>query len=101
VVNTGGAFTFTPEADGYNPTFSTNLPWVQGNPSYKLGATALFEGIQSINSSRADGQFVISAVQTTSGSFRRLGLVNSVDGDAGPPAVRKVRSGQVVARLTL
>ena len=63
--NTGVAFTLTPVAHDYKPTFNTNLTWVKGNHTYKLGATALFEGIQSLNESRADGQFAFSAVQTS------------------------------------
>jgi hypothetical protein len=65
VVNTGVAFTLTPIAHDYKPTFNTNLTWVKGNHTYKIGATALFEGIQSLNKSRADGQFGFSAVQTS------------------------------------
>jgi hypothetical protein len=64
VVNTGVAFTLTPQAYDTKPTFNANVTWVKGNHTYKLGATALFEGIESINSSRADGQFSFSAVQT-------------------------------------
>ncbi len=64
VVNTGVAFTLTPEANDYKPTFNLNLTWVKGNHTFKLGATALFEGIQSVNASRADGQFGFSAQQT-------------------------------------
>jgi hypothetical protein len=64
VVNTGVAFTLTPVANDYKPTFNTNLTWVKGNHTWKLGATALFEGIQSVNDSRADGQFGFSAQQT-------------------------------------
>ncbi|HEV3333687.1 MAG TPA: TonB-dependent receptor [Bryobacteraceae bacterium] len=63
--NTGVAFTLTPIANDYKPTFNTNLTWVKGNHTYKLGATALFEGIQSVNESRADGQFAFSAQQTS------------------------------------
>ena len=63
--NTGVAFTLTPVANDYKPTFNTNLTWVKGNHTFKLGATALFEGIQSVNDSRADGQFGFSAVQTS------------------------------------
>ncbi|MBZ5575327.1 MAG: carboxypeptidase-like regulatory domain-containing protein [Acidobacteriia bacterium] len=63
--NTGVAFTLTPVAHDYKPTFNTNLTWVKGNHTYKLGATALFEGIQSLNESRADGQFGFSAAQTS------------------------------------
>ncbi len=62
--NTGVAFTLTPEANDYKPTFNANLTWVHGNHTYKLGATALFEGIQSINSSRADGQYGFAQQQT-------------------------------------
>ncbi|HTR37706.1 MAG TPA: TonB-dependent receptor [Bryobacteraceae bacterium] len=62
--NTGVAFTLTPEANDYKPTFNANLTWVKGNHTYKLGATALFEGIQSINASRADGQFTFNQQQT-------------------------------------
>jgi hypothetical protein len=63
--NTGVAFTLTPVANDYKPTFNTNLTWVKGNHTFKLGATALFEGIQSVNDSRADGQFGFSQVQTS------------------------------------
>jgi hypothetical protein len=59
------AFSLTPVAHDYKPTFNTNLTWVKGNHTYKLGATALFEGIQSLNESRADGQFAFSAIQTS------------------------------------
>jgi hypothetical protein len=64
VTNTGVAFTLTPEANDYKPTFNANLTWVKGNHTYKLGATALFEGIQSVNASRADGQFAFAQQQT-------------------------------------
>ncbi|HEX4274727.1 MAG TPA: carboxypeptidase-like regulatory domain-containing protein, partial [Bryobacteraceae bacterium] len=64
VVNTGVAFTLTPHAWDTKPTFNANVTWVKGNHTFKLGATALFEGIESVNSSRADGQFSFSAVQT-------------------------------------
>jgi hypothetical protein len=63
--NTGVAFSLTPEANDYKPTFNTNLTWVKGNHTYKLGATALFEGIQSLNESRADGQYGWAAQQTS------------------------------------
>lgn len=65
LTNTGVAFTLTPVAHDYKPTFNTNLTWVKGNHTYKLGASALFEGIQSLNESRADGQFNFAAAQTS------------------------------------
>ena len=54
-----------PHAHDTKPTFNTNVTWVKGNHTYKLGATALFEGIQSVNASRADGQYGFSAIQTS------------------------------------
>jgi hypothetical protein len=62
--NTGVAFTLSPFAYDIKPTFNTNLTWVKGNHTYKLGATALFEGIPSINDSRAQGEFTFSQIQT-------------------------------------
>jgi hypothetical protein len=64
VTNTNVAFTLTPQAWDTKPTFNTNATWVKGNHTYKLGATALFEGIQSVNASRADGQFGFAQAQT-------------------------------------
>ena len=65
VTSTGVAFTLTPQAQDLKPTFNTNLTWVKGNHTYKLGATALFEGIQSVNDSRAQGEFTFAAQQTS------------------------------------
>jgi hypothetical protein len=64
VTNTNVAFTLTPLAWDTKPTFNTNATWVKGNHTYKLGATALFEGIQSVNASRANGQLGFSQAQT-------------------------------------
>ncbi len=63
--NTGVAFTLTPVQNDYKPTFNTSLTWVKGNHTFKLGATALFEGVQSLNDSRAQGEFTFSAQQTS------------------------------------
>ncbi|HEY3827195.1 MAG TPA: TonB-dependent receptor [Bryobacteraceae bacterium] len=77
VGNTGVAFTLTPEQHDYKPTFNSNATWVHGNHTYKLGATALFEGIQSLNASRADGQFGFSAQQTADPSQNGLPFANT------------------------
>jgi Carboxypeptidase regulatory-like domain len=77
VANTGVAFTLTPKAWDTKPTFNTNATWVKGNHTYKLGATALFEGIQSVNASRADGQYGFSAVQTADPSQNGLAFANT------------------------
>jgi hypothetical protein len=77
VANTGVAFTLTPQAQDLKPTFNSNLIWVKGNHTYKLGATALFEGIQSLNASRADGQFGFSSQQTADPSQNGLAFANT------------------------
>ena len=46
------------------PTFNANATWVKGNHTFKLGATALFEGIPTQTTSRANGEFEFGAVQT-------------------------------------
>jgi Carboxypeptidase regulatory-like domain/TonB dependent receptor len=65
VANTGVAFQLSPSEYDEKPTFNANLIWVKGNHTYKLGATALFEGVIAVNSSRAQGEFTYSAVQTS------------------------------------
>src|SRR5262249_37877781 len=64
VTNTSLAFTLTPEAYDTKPTFNTSLTWVKANHTFKLGASALYEGIQSVNASRANGQFGLAQAQT-------------------------------------
>ena len=64
VTNTGVAFTLSPKIHDYKPTFNTSLTWVKGNHTYKLGATAMFEGTQGLNSSRAQGEFTFAQQQT-------------------------------------
>ena len=83
VTNTGVAFTLTPEANDYKPTFNANLTWVKGNHTYKLGATALFEGIQSINDSRADGQFAFAQQQTADPSQNGQPFANTASSGFG------------------
>src|SRR5213078_582242 len=63
--NTGVAFSLTPEAFDTKPTFNLSATWVKGNHTFKLGASAMYEGIQSVNASRADGQFGFSQIQTS------------------------------------
>jgi len=65
VTNTGVPFGLTPIQHDYKPTFNTSLTWVKGNHTYKLGATVLLEGLQSVNASRAQGEFTFSQVQTS------------------------------------
>ena len=65
VTNAGVPFGLTPIQNDYKPTFNTSLTWVKGNHTFKLGATALFEGLQSVNASRAQGEFTFSQQQTS------------------------------------
>jgi hypothetical protein len=58
--NTSAAFTLTPQAHDTKPTFNANATWVKGNHTFKLGASAVYEGIQSVNASRANGQFAFA-----------------------------------------
>jgi hypothetical protein len=76
VTNTGVAFTLSPELHDYKPTFNTSLTWVKGNHSYKLVATALFEGTQGLNSSRAQGEFTFAQQQTADPSQNGLPFAN-------------------------
>ena len=46
------------------PTFNANATWIKANHTFKLGATALFEGIPTITSSRANGEFEFGQAQT-------------------------------------
>ena len=64
VGNTSVAFTLTPQAYDTKPTFNANATWVKGNHTFKLGASALYEGVQSVNASRANGQFGFAQQQT-------------------------------------
>ncbi len=63
--NTGVAFSLTPIQKDVKPTFNANATWVKGNHTYKLGATAMFEGVQSANSSRAQGEYNWNIAQTS------------------------------------
>ena len=65
VGNTGVAFSLTPKNNDVKPTFNANATWVKGNHTYKLGATALYEGIISINNSRAQGEYAWNQQQTS------------------------------------
>jgi hypothetical protein len=76
VTNTGVAFTLSPELHDYKPTFNASLTWVKGNHTYKLGATALFEGTQGLNDSRAQGEFTFAQQQTADPSQNGLPFAN-------------------------
>jgi Carboxypeptidase regulatory-like domain len=69
----GGPFPFNantasfyeaPFEEDIKPTFNANATWIKGNHTFKLGATALFEGTPTITSSRANGEFEFSQVET-------------------------------------
>lgn len=61
--NTASFFEAPFEAD-VKPTFNANATWIKANHTFKLGATAMFEGIPSILAGRANGEFEFSNVET-------------------------------------
>jgi TonB dependent receptor len=83
VTNTGVAFTLSPEEHDYKPTFNTSLTWVKGNHTYKLGATALFEGTQALTNSRAQGEFTFAQQQTADPSQNGLPFANTASSGFG------------------
>jgi hypothetical protein len=69
----GGAFPFVgntasffeaPFQEDVKPTFNANATWIKGNHTFKLGATALFEGLPTVTTSRANGEFTFGQAQT-------------------------------------
>lgn len=83
VVNTGVAFTLSPRETDVKPTFNANLTWVKGNHTYKLGATALFEGIISVNNSRAQGEYGFAQQQTADPSQNGQPFANTASSGFG------------------
>ena len=63
---TGNTASFfeAPFEEDVKPTFNASATWIKANHTFKLGATALFEGIPTITSSRANGEFEFGQAQT-------------------------------------
>lgn len=62
-VNTSFFFNAPSQLD-IKPTFNSNATWVKGNHTFKLGATALFEGLPTVTTGRAQGEFTFGQVET-------------------------------------
>jgi hypothetical protein len=60
-----GYFFNAPSQYDIKPTFNASATWVKGNHTYKLGATALFEGLPTVTTGRAQGEFEFSQVETS------------------------------------
>src|SRR5215469_16074851 len=60
-----GYFFNAPSQYDIKPTFNTTATWVKGNHTYKLGATALFEGLPTVTTGRAQGEFEFSPIETS------------------------------------
>jgi len=58
------SFFEAPFEEDVKPTFNASATWIKGNHTFKLGATALFEGIPTITTSRANGEFEFGQQQT-------------------------------------
>ena len=63
---TGNTASFfeAPFEEDVKPTFNASVTWIKNNHTFKLGATALFEGIPTITTSRANGEFEFGQQQT-------------------------------------
>ena len=60
-----GSFFNAPSQMDIKPTFNANLTWVKGNHTFKLGASALFEGFPTLTTGRAQGEYEFSNVETS------------------------------------
>ena len=49
------------------PTFNSSLTWVKGNHTFKLGGSLITEGFPQLNTSRANGEYGFSGVETSIG----------------------------------
>jgi len=58
------SFFEAPFEEDVKPTFNANATWIKNNHTFKLGATALFEGIPTVTTSRANGEFEFGQAQT-------------------------------------
>lgn len=60
-----GYFFNAPDQHDVKPTFNATATWVKGNHTYKMGATALFEGLPTVTTGRAQGEYEFSQVETS------------------------------------
>jgi hypothetical protein len=60
-----GYFFNAPKQKDIKPTFNATATWVKGNHTYKMGATAMFEGLPTVTTGRAQGEYTFSAVETS------------------------------------
>ena len=60
-----GSFFNATTNDDVKPTFNSSLTWVRGNHTFKLGAQAIFEGIPTVSTSRANGEYEFSNIETS------------------------------------
>src|SRR5579871_3085853 len=60
-----GYFFNAPSQYDIKPTFNTTATWVKGNHTYKLGGSALFEGLPTVTTGRAQGEFEFSQIETS------------------------------------
>jgi hypothetical protein len=58
------SFFEAPGEEDMKTTFNASGTWIKGNHTFKLGATAMFEGIPTVTTSRANGEFEFGQAQT-------------------------------------
>jgi len=58
------SFFEAPFQEDIKTTFNASATYIKGNHTFKLGATALFEGIPTVTTSRANGEYEFAQQQT-------------------------------------
>jgi TonB dependent receptor len=65
------------------PTFNASMTWVKGNHTFKLGATAIFDGIPTITAGRAQGEFEFAQTETADPWQSGMPFVNTASSGFG------------------
>jgi hypothetical protein len=82
------------------PTANVTYTWVKGNHSFKMGADLIVEGIQVLNSTRANGIMNFGASQLGIGTWENGRGLNSTTGLGYASFLAGDTSGITVSQLT-
>jgi len=110
VIGTNDAFfggTSVPLGSGFmglhkdvKPTGNITFTWVKGNHSIKMGADLIVEGVQVLNTTRANGIVSFNAQQTSIGSWQDARGLNSTTGFGYASFLLGQTSGMTISQLT-
>ena len=75
----GSGFQY-PFSKEFKPTGNVSFTWVKGNHSYKFGADLVVDGIQTLNTTRANGVYTFSGTESSIGSWQNGRGLNSTTG---------------------